>query len=313
MTRLLLLVLLVPATFVLLAWTRPHPDEAARLDRDEEPAELIFSHQYHLEEEELECSDCHGAVEESSSGLDNLLPAMEVCGDCHDVEEPDACGTCHSDVDNARIVPRVDAYSQPFSHERHLGSDLTCERCHADVMQKTTVEPLILPTMVACMDCHEDRGASQECAVCHLPGERLTPLSHTPAFAHAHSDLARQAAVTMDADKTCQTCHDDNFCQDCHEGDNLDRFTHPLNFAFTHALEAQANETTCATCHTDTQFCIDCHRDNQVLPHTHTAGWTNRADGGRHRLEALSDLESCIACHEADADRVCQPCHGGFN
>lgn len=311
MTRLLGFILLVPAAFLLLAWTHLGVYEDARLDR-EQADELTFSHQYHIEEEELECGDCHD-VEESTTGLDNLLPSMEVCSDCHEVEEPDECGMCHTNVDDAREVPRIDTYSVKFSHQKHLDNDLDCANCHAAVAQKAVVEPFILPTMVACVGCHEDRGVVQECATCHLPDERLRPLSHAPNFTHTHGDLARHDALTIDAEKTCQTCHSDDFCQDCHEGDNLDRLTHPLNFAFTHALEAQANEKTCVTCHTEPLFCIDCHRDNQVLPHTHTAGWANTLDGGRHRLEALSDLSSCISCHEDDADRVCQPCHGGFN
>ncbi len=309
MMRSFFLVLLVPATFFFVSWTRlDAPGVGAR-----QPAELIFSHQLHVVEEELECGDCHDAAETSARGFDNLLPSMDVCSDCHDVEDDDACGTCHSDLDDPREVPRIDTYSRLFSHEKHLAGGLTCESCHAAVAQKTTVEPVILPTMVACMDCHEQRGLAADCATCHDPADRLVPLSHTPGFVHTHSDLARNQALTVDADKTCQTCHDDDFCQDCHEGDNLDRVVHPLNYAFTHALEAQANEKACLACHTDTLFCIDCHRDNLVLPHTHTPGWANAVDGGRHRLEALNDLASCLACHEADADRVCQPCHGGQN
>ncbi len=107
------------------------------------------------------------------------------------------------------------------------------------------------------------------------------------------------------------TCHQQSFCQDCHEGDNLDRLTHPHNFEFTHALAAQGKERECAVCHTQRSFCIDCHRDNLVLPHNHPSGWTNQIDGGRHRLEAMSDLENCMACHEQNADQICQPCHGG--
>jgi hypothetical protein len=109
---------------------------------------------------------------------------------------------------------------------------------------------------------------------------------------------------------TCATCHQQSFCQKCHEGENLDNTTHPMNYAFTHALEAQGKEKTCTVCHQDRQFCNDCHRDYQVFPHNHQQpGWAVPNTGGLHVMEAENDLESCISCHEMNAQEVCQPCH----
>ena len=312
MIKKLFLVCLIPTLFVFLFRVRLAAQDYKSLIWATETTELIFSHQYHVDEEGLDCVDCHEGAEESDTGLDNLLPDMEVCADCHDVDDDDTCNNCHTDPDNPREIVRIDTYSQMFSHQRHVDGALTCEQCHAEVAQKTDVLPVILPTMVACLDCHESHGVDEECAVCHTPNDRLTPLNHAGDFLHAHSDLARSEAP-MVAGKTCQTCHDEDYCQDCHEGENLDRLTHPLNYELTHALEAQANDKTCTTCHTDQMFCIDCHRDNLVLPHNHTAGWAIPIDGGRHRIEALNNIETCIACHEDNAERICQPCHGGQN
>ncbi len=145
-----------------------------------------------------------------------------------------------------------------------------------------------------------------------MPGDKLKPISHTPNFTHTHGDMARLNVREMNADMDCATCHKPKFCQDCHEGDNLDRLTHPLNYEFTHSLDAQGKERECAVCHTERQFCVNCHIDNQVLPKNHTAGWVNRIpnDGGRHRVEALNDIEACMACHQQNADQICQACHG---
>jgi hypothetical protein len=222
MTRHVALVLLVPVAFFLQAWTRP--DTPVRRDDAQQPIELIFSHQLHVDDMGLVCDDCHADVEASTTGRDNLLPSMETCGDCHEVEDFDNCGLCHSNEDDPREVPRIDTYSPPFSHARHLTSGLECVNCHAEVAQQTTAEPVSLPAMVTCIDCHEDRGVARECSTCHLPSDRLTPDSHTPDFVHTHSDLARHADLAGEGeDKTCQTCHDDDFCQDCHQGDILDR------------------------------------------------------------------------------------------
>ena len=83
-------------------------------------SELIFSHKFHVVENELECSSCHAEAESSMKGTDNLMPTMEWCGNCHDVESADDCNICHSDMDNPRNVPRVEDLWPDFSHQMHL-------------------------------------------------------------------------------------------------------------------------------------------------------------------------------------------------
>jgi len=275
--------------------------------------ELIFPHERHVVGEEMDCTDCHDAATESTTGLDDLLPDKELCSDCHEVDDPAECATCHSDVDNAQDFPRITTYSQKFSHEKHLDAELACENCHADIATQEAGDASTLPTMVSCVDCHEDRRLEQTCATCHVESDDLLPPSHVANFAHAHSDFALHDASALDNGLTCVTCHKQDYCQDCHEGDNVERFSHPLNYEFTHALDAQSSEKACVTCHAEPAFCNDCHRDNQVLPQSHIPGWVNTVDGGRHRFEAEADLGTCISCHDDDADQVCSPCHGGIN
>jgi hypothetical protein len=250
-------------------------------------------------------------VEASATGADNLLPDMDVCADCHDVDDLDECATCHEGDDPGGQLLRIEDYSEKFSHERHLGADLACETCHVDMDKKETVEPLNLPTMVTCQGCHEERTVSTTCQTCHMPDDRLKPASHGLDFDRIHADLAKNMVLTADGDKTCATCHTTDFCQECHEGENLDRLTHPLNWAYTHALEAQSFETNCASCHFDQQFCADCHVANLVVPRNHTAGWAVPVTGGRHKIEAAADLQTCISCHADNAEQVCGSCHNG--
>ncbi len=282
------------------------------LPSDDDAVELIFSHRLHVEDQGLVCTDCHGGVAESQMGSDNLIPTMEVCADCHDVKDQNECSTCHSNPANPQPGPRIETYSAKFSHKRHLDADLACENCHAGMEKAEVATVGILPGMVKCIDCHDQHAvANVECSTCHAPGEDLVPVSHGADFIHAHSDLARTNAP-VNGDKTCQTCHSVDYCQDCHEGDNLDRFSHPLNYAYTHALDAQAFERNCQTCHTDRQFCNDCHNNNMVLPRSHVPGFVNNitGDGGRHAFEAENDIESCMSCHESNAEEICQKCHG---
>lgn len=258
----------------------------------------------------MECGECHGGAETSLTGMDNLLPDMDVCSDCHDVEDDAECGTCHVDPDDPEGSIYITSYSQKFAHATHLSADLQCEACHAAVLLPEAAEAATLPSMLNCQECHETQSAPLLCSTCHMPDDVLKPASHTTSFLHTHGDMAQLDTHPALNGLQCQSCHEDDFCQDCHEGDNTDRLTHPLNYEFTHALEARGQEKTCITCHTEQTFCVDCHNDNQVLPQNHRPGWVNRVDGGLHRLEASRDLNNCIACHQDNADQICQPCHG---
>jgi len=144
----------------------------------------------------------------------------------------------------------------------------------------------------------------------YIDSEDLKPASHTINFAHSHADFAKNGVDEMSSGMSCNDCHQQSFCQECHEGENLDETTHPLNYAFTHALEAQSKEKDCNVCHQDQQFCNACHRDYQIYPHNHQqSGWAIAVGGGLHAVEASNDLESCISCHEVNAEEICQPCH----
>ncbi len=279
---------------------------------DQSNIELKFSHKIHVVENEMDCMTCHEQAETSTKGTESLIPSMETCGNCHDVEAEDNCGMCHSDVQNPRPIPPVSNYYLLFSHEKHVTAGYTCNDCHAGVKEKTSATPFELPTMQNCIDCHTAKKVSTECATCHTPEQRLKPVNHGPDFLHTHGELAKTQATVVTTSANCQLCHNTTqFCQKCHEGDNLDRTSHPLNYEYTHSLDAMGKEHQCSVCHTERSFCIDCHRDNQILPYNHTRGWTNRipGDGGLHRIEAQNDLGTCMACHEQDAQQVCQPCH----
>ncbi len=278
--------------------------------RSQPKDQLKFSHKLHVIDQEIECEVCHESVAESKTGADNLFPTMETCANCHDVEDTENCKTCHSNPEEPQAPAPIIDYNTRFSHQKHLRAKLQCLNCHQEVAHKEAVGKYVLPDMVTCLNCHQQRRVSTDCRTCHKPSESLKPASHTANFLHNHSDLARLDAREISGNKTCSTCHQQSFCQRCHEGDNLDRRTHPLNYQFTHALEAQGKEKECSSCHTERSFCIDCHRDFQVMPHNHTAGWVNPIDGGRHRIEAAGDLDACMACHEQDAQQICQRCHG---
>jgi len=263
-----------------------------------------FSHKYHIEDEELACNDCHTGVDKSTTGADDLMPAPDVCADCHEIDDEPS-------VKSALQTSKTLNYSILFSHQLHTEKEVQCNDCHGDVAQHDAGMKSIKPDMIACMDCHQNKFAENNCLTCHTADEQLKPADHNLTFMHTHGDLSRNEIMTVSVDKNCTTCHTKQYCQDCHEGENIDRAIHPLNFEFTHAMTALGRENNCTTCHEDRSFCSSCHIENNVLPHSLGAGWANRitGDGGLHRFEAAIDLENCMTCHERNAEEVCAQCH----
>jgi hypothetical protein len=289
-----LLILIFPFLFLFWGFTI----------QDQVPAQSEFSHQYHIVDEELACNDCHTSVNTSTTGTDDLMPDPSVCADCHEIDDEPVVKAA---LQTAKIID----YNILFSHKLHTEEEIQCAECHGDIAQNEAGQKASRPDMVACMDCHQSNHAENNCLTCHSPEEQLKPTNHNLTFMHTHGDLSRNEIMTVNGNKNCMTCHTKQSCQDCHEGENIDRLTHPLNFEFTHALQAQGKEKNCYTCHENRSFCSSCHVENNILPHNHVAGWTNKipGDGGRHSLEASIDLENCMSCHERNAEEVCAQCH----
>jgi hypothetical protein len=268
------------------------PEGAGGVDR------ILPAHPLHAQNG-VPCEACHALAPGSRAGSDNLLPAMETCGDCHDISDAQACGQCHTQPAHPGAAPRVTAIAQKFPHAAHLGEMLTCTTCHGPV----EAEPH-LPEKALCRTCHETASGQSDCGICHAEGEPWRPASHAPGWASFHATAGRVNGAA------CADCHTQSDCQECHAGDNVRLRVHPLNYVYSHALEARGQELSCSACHEDVQFCQACHAAEQVLPESHSrADWVSRRGGGRHAEEAEFDLESCAACHDAGAP-VCVQCHG---
>lgn len=261
-----------------------------------------FSHKTH-EEMGIDCSTCHTAVSESTTGKDDLLPTAETCQMCHgdEVTPPPA------------NFPRITSYQEIFSHQLHtVQQSIECTTCHAGIPQDTLIaqDQQQLPTMATCFTCHAGDVAQvpEDCGLCHQPGERLKPRTHTASWTEFHGTV-----VTTDNQRQeCTTCHvSESFCQDCHFGDNLVQQTHPMNWEFSHGVAARQRSTSCTSCHEQQQFCVECHEENLVLPVTHAVpGWTNRVSGGLHASSAEVDVDYCAACHASPGtDPTCLECH----
>lgn len=247
-----------------------------------------FSHRVH-HDLELDCEECHPEVRESEMASDTNLPSVEVCRDCHDQFD----GEVLFDAMQREVL---------FSHRLHNGLGIDCGVCHR-VADPTGVG---FPEMDLCLACHRKKDAPVACDACHedLLEGKLMPGSHlAPAFVLEHKYEAREQR------EYCEYCHFEGFCAECHRGDNLAPRPHRRGFAESHSIEARKRMLNCQDCHEIEPFCVACHRDEMVLPLSHAfVDWSNREDGGKHRIEASLDIETCAFCHPS-SDPVCEDCH----
>ncbi|MHC4341238.1 MAG: cytochrome c3 family protein [Planctomycetota bacterium] len=279
------------------------PDQPAG---NAEPPKPSMNHALHLERD-LQCIDCHDVEETGTPSL----PMSETCFECHE--------------DLAQEGERVQAYfkeiQQPdgsyqfgklsyekgiiSSHKGHAEKQVGCADCHGEPSEKAFVRPPLFELKARCMDCHSQKGASNECATCHETTRRnRRPKSHDAAFAQTHGLTAPDGWMTG-AQSTCALCHAvPGACRDCH------RQTKPTSHndagfkvfhgrGDTDSLDVPFAETSCALCHTE-QSCVICHQTE--LPRSHTAIFIKRL----HGLVAAVERQSCMTCHKQD---YCVRCH----
>jgi len=135
---------------------------------------ISYNHNLHVEDEGLECIDCHDTAEDAAYAT---IPVLEVCIDCHDTEP------VSESPDEAMLIAHIEGgieigwnriYSVPshvyFSHRRHVTlGELDCSVCHGAVSEQT--QPVVAPvtplSMDWCMDCHYENKVINDCLACH--------------------------------------------------------------------------------------------------------------------------------------------------
>jgi len=304
---------------------------------------IKFSHKIHAEI--TDCKGCHTKAGDAKTMKDQLLPKMEDCATCHDVENTDECNKCHYESVQEPLIQKKSAII--FNHSFHIGNKVECTYCHKgmDNVDYAFESAGSVPSMETCSTCHgEKKTASLACEACHISTANLLPKSHNVVdFKKSHKFLAEKPNAN------CVMCHDNNSCEECHTGTTMITETgtwtnfyapykphtfvdgtkqqqisrvHDLNFQFTHGIEAKGKETNCQTCHQVETFCVSCHENKAgdlyytgIKPKDHTPDFANfsfgvGSGGGEHAVLARRDIERCASCHETSgADPVCIQCH----
>jgi hypothetical protein len=188
-----------------------------------------FSHRLHLEMG-LTCTGCHAAAPESTRSTDNLLPAKQVCRQCHDdsiaPQRPALLSVPVTQFSHAlhlrmgSVAPFLAAaidkgrYLQPSADIRpFLDGANACQACHRGLERSDQVTAAAMPKMADCLVCHVNIEVPWSCEQCHSRQDKLTPASHDiEHFFDLHS------RGTLHLDKTtCAVCHGRRFtCMGCH-------------------------------------------------------------------------------------------------
>ena len=134
---------------------------------------IDFPHKIHTEDIGVYCETCHTGVK---TGPRAGIPSINVCMSCHEDV---------GDANDARIKTiratamrgedmawqRVYGFEQEshvrFNHAPHIRARVDCSTCHGDLTSMTTAQRVVNHTMGFCIDCHRQKGASNDCLVCH--------------------------------------------------------------------------------------------------------------------------------------------------
>ena len=211
---------------------------------------LKFTHQAHFRSKEkfnLDCTNCHYAVPQSTSLATLTLPKMVDCVECHDTSKSIAaefrmtkCGTCHIEKTGSLA---------PASHTRNVRPNF-----HTTSFRRNHEKEALAPG-AKCFVCHQNMTASiasnGQCASCHTV---MKPASHTARW---KEDIhGKYAAIER---QSCATCHTADTCSRCHNQAPASHAPRSLFLAGTHRRLAMLDERACFTCHTFQNTCSRCH------------------------------------------------------
>jgi len=256
-----------------------------------------FDHRVHLDEGELDCSDCHTSVEDED---DPGIPVLAQCLLCHDEEseaaKPESRRVTSLMVDGALVLgPRTALPDEvEFSHLAHVERGEDCATCHAGVETSEHPSTIAAVDMDACQDCHERESyaSSEDCSSCHTRiDESWAPPSHERNWTRDHGRVSRMPDPGEAS--RCDLCHTQQSCDQCHFQEPPKDHTNFWRLR-GHGIEARMEARSCATCHRS-DYCQRCHSENAPLNHRGSFGGTRS--------------NHCVTCHFPLRSQNCATCH----
>ncbi len=137
--------------------------------RAEQP--IAYSHKIHIEHG-LQCLDCHSGAD---TGARATIPSVSKCMLCHakiatgnaEVKKVADYAAARREIPWERVYGFDPGALVKFQHAPHIRAGVQCARCHGDMTQAATAQPLVKHNMGTCLSCHRQNHASEDCATCH--------------------------------------------------------------------------------------------------------------------------------------------------
>jgi hypothetical protein len=161
-----------------MAYTAPVDVDTTGLPGPVQP--ILYRHDVHAGEFEMDCRYCHYAVEVSASPA---IPPVSSCMGCHII-----AGSGNPEVqklrdywNERRPIEWVEVHEMSpfvhFPHHRHVSSEQgsfkelslveKCETCHGPVREMPQVYQFASLKMGWCITCHEKEDVTIDCTSCH--------------------------------------------------------------------------------------------------------------------------------------------------
>ncbi len=125
---------------------------------------IPFSHKRHAPLK-FDCVFCHATAK---TGERASYPEASVCGRCHRELVAAFPKTDRIEPESSVYMLAEFAY---FSHAKHTGAKIACQKCHGDVWMMEEVKQVLPMTMKACVSCHRASHATTACNKCHELGQ----------------------------------------------------------------------------------------------------------------------------------------------
>ena len=148
----------------------------ASSDQNYSPVQPVrFPHPSHVQKAGMNCAYCHFAANKAP---DPGMPSTGTCMGCHTLvktQSPEIKKLASywnvADPTKSKPVPWVRIHKVPdyvnFPHMRHVNAGVTCQTCHGEVQKMNQVFQYSSLNMGWCINCHIERKARYDCAVCH--------------------------------------------------------------------------------------------------------------------------------------------------
>ena len=134
---------------------------------------IDFPHKIHTDDIGVTCDTCHTGV---MKGARAGIPSVNVCMSCHEdigdekdsrIQTIRATAKKGEDLAWQRVYGFIPEYHVRFNHAPHIRAKVDCATCHGDLTQMTVAERVVNHSMGFCIDCHKQKGASNDCLTCH--------------------------------------------------------------------------------------------------------------------------------------------------